>query len=301
MPAPQWMDHGGGKHRLAVAQDEVAGGGGFAHEVEEGLAGRQIEVQVNLRTPQVGVGRERVPDAARIETRETHDQLAGGQAAGVDQLEERALVGALAGAEALAERFGEGDVRGRMRRVRRIGLQPEPRGLRGGDGGEHHVLHAAPEIERVVRIHAVILPVRGDATRSAEVDDAGLAAFEEERRAQLRGGGQGQRRAEGHGRTEDGAVGLPPMQVERPGPEQPGHHELAAQFLRRHRGRQTHQGIFLEVHGAMMKGRSTHKTPAGQKMLAPPLEGGARPRQPPNKEWKLPRKARARLAGAGAG
>jgi spermidine synthase len=76
----------------SVAQEQVAGGGGFAHEVGE-HAVVHVEVMIDLAAAVVGVWREGVPDAAFGEFGEAHHELAALDAVFVDVLADDALVG----------------------------------------------------------------------------------------------------------------------------------------------------------------------------------------------------------------
>src|SRR3984957_20076060 len=77
---------------LFVVQEQVAGGLGFAQEMRENFFA-EVEVEINFRAPPVRMRREGIPNAAFIQRREAHDQLATGDAALMNEFVDGAFVG----------------------------------------------------------------------------------------------------------------------------------------------------------------------------------------------------------------
>ena len=90
---------GGRNHGLIVLHDNVAGLLGLTHQMQHDAVFRQVEVSVDLHSPLMGVGRDTVPDAARLQLGQAHGQLAGLQHIGVDELIDDPLVGGLHAAQ----------------------------------------------------------------------------------------------------------------------------------------------------------------------------------------------------------
>src|SRR5262249_10001628 len=65
---------------------------GLSHKMREDFLA-EVEVKINFRAAPVGVGRERIPNAALIQCGKAHDQLAALNAALMDEFINRPLVG----------------------------------------------------------------------------------------------------------------------------------------------------------------------------------------------------------------
>jgi len=237
-----------GEHGLAIAHDQVARLGGLAHEVEHGLAGRDVEVEIDLRAAQVRVRWHRVPDAAGLEAGDTHDELAGREGTGVDELAQRALVGVRALAEPVARDRGEWNVSRRVGGVGRIAQQVVARRRRRRNGGERDLPDPAPEIEGVEVLETEFSAVGPDDAGAAEVDDAGLAALEEVGRAQGLGVAEGQRDDTRADAADHRAIRFPPVEGDCARLEEVGEEELVAQVLGREATRDTGESGCVRLH-----------------------------------------------------
>ena len=82
-------------HRLLVPHDDVPGLLSLSHHVEHHLVLRHLEIHVDFHSALMGVGRHRVPHAARLQHGHAHGKLAGLQHVGMDELVDDALVGGL--------------------------------------------------------------------------------------------------------------------------------------------------------------------------------------------------------------
>ena len=158
---------------LAVAHDEVAGGAGLAHEVEDPVVLVEVDVQVDLGAAVVQVRREGVPHRA------VGDH-------GDAELEHRRL-------QLLApRRSGRGCARWRPRRAERdrldLGVAEQRRGVRrvrgrgdeveGGVGAGEGDLAAAADEQAVEVVELELLAVDQDVPGLPDVDDAELAALQ---------------------------------------------------------------------------------------------------------------------------
>ena len=90
----------------------MAGFVGLAHQMHDEGLGLEIEIEIGFHAPVMHVARHGVPHRAGGKARETHHQLAGLDAVGVDELKDRTLVGGFLAAQiepfgvALADQLG---------------------------------------------------------------------------------------------------------------------------------------------------------------------------------------------------
>ena len=87
------------QHRLLVGHHQMPGFVRLAHEMEDARRLRQIEIEIGLHAPVMHMARHGVPHRARRQLRHADHQLAGLDAIGMDELEDRALVAGLLAAE----------------------------------------------------------------------------------------------------------------------------------------------------------------------------------------------------------
>ena len=113
------------QHRLLALHHDMPRLVRLAHEVEHPRRLRQVEIEIDLHAPVVDVARHGVPHRARRELRHADHELAGAGALGVDELEDRALVGGRLAAEIDALGIADADVPGRMVLMRRRAEQVE--------------------------------------------------------------------------------------------------------------------------------------------------------------------------------
>ncbi len=166
-------------HCLLVGHDDVPCLLRLAHEVEDaGLRG-EIEVKIDLGAAIMNMRGHRVPDAAGLEPRDPHHQLAGGADVGVDVLPDRAEIGRCGRSEIDALRLGFADADRGMRGVGRCRQEVEAGWIGGVVRAERHLARAAAHIERVAAAESMALAGDRDRARAADVDDPEFAPVEE--------------------------------------------------------------------------------------------------------------------------
>ena len=133
------------------------------------MGGIEVEIEIGLHPPRMGVAGHGVPDRARLQRRHAHHQLVGAGGVGHDVLPDGALVRGFRRAQMqrvgvvladeLVRRLAMGRRAGQveLRRVGRIGA------------GEDDLLRAEPDIERVELRQVEALAVDGD--RAGAADD----------------------------------------------------------------------------------------------------------------------------------
>ena len=173
MPAPEWIDHGGEMTASRLPHDEVAGGAGLAHEVEDPVVLGEVDVAVDLGAAVVQVRREGVPHRAVGDDGDAELQHRGLQLLAPGVAEEAALVGGAGEPSATGSTSLWLSSVGGVRRVGRRGDEVEG-GLGAGEGD----LAPAADEEAVEVVELELLAVDEDVAGAADVDDAELAALE---------------------------------------------------------------------------------------------------------------------------
>ena len=143
----------------------------------------KVEVKINLRAPPVRVRRKGIPDAARLQGRQAHHELAALDAALVDEFVNRPLVGGFLRPESHRRGFGGFHHAHRMGSVRRTGEEIKLRGMLRIIARERNGLRSHGQINTVLIIKREGLAVGHNFARPANIDGAELAAFEKKRAA----------------------------------------------------------------------------------------------------------------------
>jgi hypothetical protein len=154
--------------------------GGLSHHVEHGRVLGHVEVEVDLHAPVVHMARHGVPEAARLELGHAHEELAGRQHVGNQELVDRAAVARFGRSQRLGRRFCQGHLLVRVGGVRRRAVEVELGWKLRVDRLEGDVLRALPNVERLARADVELHAVRGDPRRAADVDQPQLATLQEE-------------------------------------------------------------------------------------------------------------------------
>ena len=150
----------------------------LAHEVEHALVLWNVEVEVDLHSPLVGVGRHSVPDRTLFEVGQTHRQLAGLEDVRMDVLVDCPLVGVLEGAKVLVDGLIVRDESDRARLVGRTCENVELGRLGLVDAPEGDLLRAHGQIEGIIVLDLIVLAVDLDDSIAADVDRSKLSSLQ---------------------------------------------------------------------------------------------------------------------------
>lgn len=222
-----------GDHRLLVVDQQVTGLVRLTHHVEHGGIVLHVEVEVDLHAALVGVAGHGVPQAALFQLGHAHHQLAGRQHVRHQVLVDGATVAGGRIPKGGGGGLGLGDSAGREVHMGRGAVVVELGRLPGIDAGEAQLAGTHADVQRLGMADLVFAAIHDDQARSADIDEAELAALEEvadaEGLAQL--GREGEGAMDRHDATEHDAIDVAVGHGQAIGTEDLLHQKLTAQPL----------------------------------------------------------------------
>ncbi|MPL97979.1 hypothetical protein SDC9_44176 [bioreactor metagenome] len=220
MDGPARVDDG-----LFISDDDMAGFFGPAEDVERHAVPGDVEIEIDLHPPFMGMARHGVPDAAVFELGETHHELAGTADFRVDILVDGADIGFFRIAHSDFFRLFDVDIA--------VGVGCVGRGAAEVEMGvvvvivafENEVPDSGAEVETVQLLEGEPFSVGDDRARCPHVDNPHLPALQKELRPYLPAAlkRQGDSRA---GAAGDDAVDVAVGHPDLPGNEQAGDEEV---------------------------------------------------------------------------